>query len=403
MSEIVFINDNKLKNTTVVENSFITDFMPAAPELAVKAYLYGLMLLSNPAAGDIETALGVGESELRAAFTYWEAAGLVETIGESPLKIRYLNIRDRGTLTRSGEDARFGAFVAKIQQVLGTRVLTGSELSRIYDWVEVFGFEEEAAVAIVRNCLDRKGARTGVAYMDSVAKTLAGKGLFSYEQVTEYFADELLMRSGAGKLLSRWHIKRLPTEDELKLYSKWAHEWGFGEDAVSLACEHMTAAEKPSFAYLDSVLRSWHEQGNIDPESIREMRRKDDLAHELARQAFSRAGLKSKPSREQILKIAEWTDEKSMNPELVLYAADLSNGSPRPFANLNELLGDWYSQGVSSVSAAKERYEAGGVPAKSGGKRNRALNYMHGGMKYTEDELKKMGISLGEEFFEDDE
>ena len=404
MSGIVFLNDNKLKNTTVVENSFISEFMPAAPELAVKAYLFGLMLLSDPNAGDIEASLGCGEGDLRAAFAYWEAAGLVEVIGEEPLQVRYLNIRERCAAHSVRGDSHFGSFVDKLGQVLGTRVLSGAELSRMYDWIDIFGFEESTAVSIVRYCLDKKGAKTSVAYMDKVAKTLAGKGVFSNEAVTEYFADELLASTGAGKILSRWRLKRLPTDDELALYSKWVHEWGFDEAGISLACGQLTAAQKPSFAYLDSVLLSLREQGGVDPESIRELQRKDDLAHELARQAFARAGLKSKPSREQVLAIADWTGEKAMNPELVLYAADLSNGSYRPYSMMTELLKDWYSAGVSSLSAAKERYGSKGAPSSAGGKKpNRALKYMHGDMKFTDEELKKLGISLGEEFFEDNE
>ena len=37
---------------------------------------------------------------------------------------------------------------------------------------------------------------------------------------------------------------------------------------------------------------------------------------------------------------------------------------------------------------------------RSNSRRNRALNYMHSEHRYTEDDLRKMGISLGEEFYD---
>ena len=40
MSEVVFLKDTKLQEVTPVENIFISAFMPAAPELALKAYLF---------------------------------------------------------------------------------------------------------------------------------------------------------------------------------------------------------------------------------------------------------------------------------------------------------------------------------------------------------------------------
>ena len=404
MNDIVFFRERDLQQVTPVENAFITRYMPTAPELAVKAYLYGLMRLNCPLwddGGDICSVLGCTADELKAAFAYWEAAGLVRLISDEPLKVQYVCVKNAGSGASRELDGAYADFVRSLQSVLGTRVLSGSELTRIYDWLDVFGFEQGAAVAIVKHCLDTKGAKTGVAYMDAVAKTLVSKGILTLDGVNEYFADEALLSTGAAKILKRWNRRGLPTEDQIALYEKWTKGWGFDEESIALACEQMTSADKPSFKYLDSVLDAWRQNGYISKDSIRELGRQEDAIVELARRAFSRAGIKRSATREDRLYFRDWNIDKSMSAELILFAADLSRESSRPFAEMKRILGDWYEAGISSLPAAKEQYETAKADPKRK-KNTRALNYIHGG-KYTDDELKKLGISLGEEFYDNAE
>lgn len=401
---ILFIKEKQLQDITLVDNGFIRGFMPSAPELAVKAYLYGLMLLSSARAEeeDIAAALGCTEQELKEAFVYWERVGLIELLEGEILRVRYIRVSEASSQADVKRSAKYGDFVRRLQAVLGTRVLTGSELSKIYDWLDVFGFEQEAAIEIVRFSLDKKGAKTGVAYMDKVAKNLASKGAFDLVKVRECFTEEQIMESGAGRLVKRWHRRALPTEDEIALYEKWVKEWGFDEESISAACAEMTGGT-PSFKYLDGILSAWHSEGGTDIDSIRRMQKEEDTIAEIARQAFARAGLVSRPSAEQKLKIKDWLVARSVSPELILLAAELSRGDSRPFVRMNELIEDWYSQGISSVNAAKERTESATVYSRPNRKKNsRALNYIHGG-KYSEDDLKKLGISLGEEFYDDEQ
>ena len=406
MCDPIFLKDKKLLDSTNVENMFIAHFMPAAPELAVKAYLYGLMLVSGAETGDtdIASALGCCDTDIRAAFAYWQSAGLVEIISEEPLQICYRSVKEalsRGALDTSG--AVYGEFVRRIQEAAGTRIITGAELKKLYDWLDVYGFEQDAAVELFRCCLDLKGARTNVSYMDAVARTLAGKGALTADAVREHFAEETLLKSGAARILRSWNIRANPTEAQLALYEKWTKAWGFDEAAIDIALTKMTSAERMSFNYLDKILCEWHEKGAIDIDSARERLRQEDAMAELTRQVFVRAGLASKPASEQKLLIEDWNLNKHIDAEIILLAADLSKGATRQFVSVRKLVNEWYEHGISSASEAKAYYEAGknSAPAKRG-KPGRSMNYMHGEI-YSREDLKKMGITLGEEIYDHDE
>ncbi|MCR5809145.1 MAG: DnaD domain protein [Clostridiales bacterium] len=407
MSEILFLKDRDLLDKTPVDNIFITRFMPDAPELAVKAYLYGLMQTSCPGSGeeDICAALGCSETDLFAAFSYWEHAGLIEVIPGESLRIRYFNVKNAMTSGRADTSGTaYGDFIRRLQETLGTRMLTGSELSKIYDWLDVFGFEQAAALEIVRYCLDEKGAKTNVSYMDSVAKTLAGKGEFTLEQVRAHFEYEKKLKSGAVAIQRRWNKKGMPTEDEIALYEKWTVAWGFDEEAIFLACERMTAAERPTFAYLDGVLKRWHEDGAVDREKIDDLNKQEDMIAELARTALKRAGLKTSPDSEKRAAFREWVTEWNMSAELILLAADHAKEDAKPFRAMKGIVNAWHEAGISSPAAAEEHFKKNRASYSYSGKKsaNRALNYMTHGI-YTEEKLKELGISLGEEFYVDDE
>lgn len=404
MSKLVFLKDRELLETTPVDNVFITRFMPLAPELAVKAYIYGLMLLSGSGsqADDLSAALGCTDNDIRAAFAYWESVGLVKVLPGEPLQVQYLNIRNalaHGNIDT--RDSERGEFVRNLQSILGTRMITGSELSKFYDWLDVFGFEEAAAAEIVRHCLDRKGARTSVSYMDAVARTLAGKGCLTHEAVMRQFEIEDSAVSGAAAILRRWRQTRPLTEDEIAMYRKWTEEWGFDNEAIDAALTMATAAMKPSFKYLDGTFDDWRRNGTSGAEILKQ----EDAVFELARQAFSRAGLKSRPSSEQRREMRDWHIEKHMSAELILLAAELSAQDIHPYACMKRLINEWYSRGIASVSEANDYFESeqrGRRNTRSSSKNNRALNYIQG-EKYTKDDLKRLGISLGEELYDSDE
>ena len=74
MSVFSVTKEHDLFGSTVVSNAFITDHMPSAPDNAVKVYLYGLMLNSDPGsdAADMETALGLSPEHILDSFLYLE-------------------------------------------------------------------------------------------------------------------------------------------------------------------------------------------------------------------------------------------------------------------------------------------------------------------------------------------
>ncbi len=393
--QFLFNRESALFLNTPVENLFLMEYMPQAPEGYVKAYLYGLALCYCRAlpGEDIGPALNMSDGALAEAFLYWQAKGFVTVVSSSPLVVEYKNLEhahaegasDSALLTR-----RYGELLKSVQQTLNSRMLTGPELSRVYDWLEVFGFTEEAVLLLVRHCVTQKGERVSFKYIDAVARAWADEGALTAEAAGEYLAQYDELNGGARKLLKRWHNNRLPTEDELKLYRQWVNAWGFDEAAISAACAEMTGAAKPTFKYLNSILESWHTGGTLTAKDADARMRARAEVTELARLAFSRAGLKRAPTGDQIDQIERWRTAFQMDPELILFAADCAVNASSPFLKMRKLVTGWHEDRIATLAAAKEAVER--EARETGGKTPRALDFPQ--RKYSADDLKHIGINL---------
>lgn len=412
MAGTVIIKDNELFGSTQVDNRFIESYLADAPDGAIKVYLYALMLVSKAGGegSDIASALKMDENQINEAFLYWEKAGLVRiAYGENGnLAVRFLSIPgSRGNeedISSAIRTQRYSDLIAKLQNVIGTRNLSGSELSRIYDWIEVFRFEEDAAVEIVRHCLELKGARVHINYMDAAAKRLAADGMLTKDAVVESFRKETELSGGAASILKRWNITRRPTKDEILLYEKWTKDWGFTEDAINIALGDVVAVDRPNFKYFDAILSSYHESGSVSSDKMKEFIREQDMIAEIARQAFTRAGLKRKANANDRRQFEFWVREYHMDAELILFAAELSSKKGTPFAAMKQIITDWHERGIASFSAAKEdseRQEALRPRGFAQGKSTKnAFNYQQ--HNYTAEELKKLGIDTGEDVYNED-
>ena len=85
-----------LNNKVMIDTSFIMDFLPKAPDLAVKVYLMGLAKCGN---NDDDNTLQyfsnvfkVCEEDIISLFKYWEDQGLVQVLSTNPIEVRYLPI-----------------------------------------------------------------------------------------------------------------------------------------------------------------------------------------------------------------------------------------------------------------------------------------------------------------------
>ncbi|MBQ9832887.1 MAG: DnaD domain protein [Clostridia bacterium] len=405
MPQCVFSKSTAAMDITPVENLFLLEFMPNAPENYVKVYLFGLMQCYSALSDsdDMAIALGFDETLITEAFAYWQAKGLVDIISTIPLMVEYKSVRALVAKNSTEEARRSGKYaqlVAQLSAEMGTRMLSGAELSKIYDWIELFDMDEEAVVLLVRHCIERKGIKVSIKYMDAVAQSWAQARVLSKEAAIEYLAQYEEITSGAQRILKRWRSMRMPTEDELDLYRTWTMEWGFSDETIGMACAEMTGAQKPSFKYLNSILETFRQNGVFSGDGVSEFLKQRDAVIELSRMVFSRAGIKKTPTQRERDQIEVWTGTWCMPVELVLFAADSVKDTMPTFTALKKQVTLWHDRGISTVASAREDLKNPQQTAVSTyGTKKVPMSMNYHQKRYTSKDLKDMGI----EIFGDDE
>lgn len=376
---------------TPVQNLFIMEYMPKAPEGFAKVYLYGLMLCSCRGFEtlDLSGGLGISQEEALEAFLYWQEMGLVRVIESDPLNIEY---RMTAAAPARGSGRKYGSLIAALNKVCRPRVFAPQELSKIYDWIEIFGMDEATAVMLVRRCMDMKGAKVSIQYMDKAAKAWAEEGILTPDLAEQRILMETELSSGAKAIYQRWRKSGRPTEDEIELYRKWTEDWGMTHEEILAACPAMTAADKPTFAYLNGILETMRSGGGV-----REYLSAQNAAEEIARQMYIRAGIQGLPSRKEKDSVFTWLNSWHMEAETALYAAELSAGVSRPFAKAAKLMEAWHEKGITTLMAARDHQQSSLNKTEST-KAEKPSHFMnHDQRRYSAQALSSIGINLLEE------
>lgn len=171
----------------------------------------------------------------------------------------------------SGEE--FSNMVGETQRRLG-RMLSTEELKILLSIYRYLGLAPEVISILVNYCIQRARAR-GKARMPSIrtiekeAYRWADDGIDTMEEAAVYVQRQLQLQSRASRIREILQLgERRFTPGEEKLVLTWL-DWGFGENEIRLAyektCMNTGGLRWP---YLNSILKSWHEQGLTTLQSI---------------------------------------------------------------------------------------------------------------------------------------
>ena len=94
MPFLSFADNSAMYDATPLDNMFIIENLPTAPENFLKVYIYARMLCLHPEIGngeELERALGIDEATVENAMNYWERQGLVRRVADQPPEYVFLS------------------------------------------------------------------------------------------------------------------------------------------------------------------------------------------------------------------------------------------------------------------------------------------------------------------------
>jgi len=280
-----FIANNK----TEIDNIFINDYLPFAPEDCVKVYVYGLYLCTNGETLDNNLSafakhLNMTEDDVESAFYYWQEQGLVQVLSTRPIEIRYIPLKNIFNNTKLYKSEKYEAFNRTAQELFaGKREITKTEYAEYYDFLERYHMEQEALIMIMQYCIESKKTAVGWNYILTVAKNWANEGILTVEQTEEKLCAFEEKEAEIGQVLKALGLYRSSFLEERSLYKKWTDEWDFSLNVILYIAKNLKKNAKANFDKIDSLLSKYYDLKLFTVQDIENYQNKKDEIMSLAK------------------------------------------------------------------------------------------------------------------------
>lgn len=219
---------------TVVENSFILNYMSDAPEKTVLVYLLGKTMCeySGNSIELIADKLAMTSQDVIDAYRYWEEMNLVSIIPTDPPQIVYYSVNVSTSMLKKIKPNKYSKFSKGIQSILVGRMLTPNEFNEYYMFLENTLFQPEALLAVAQYCVDLKGNNVSYQYILTVANNLHKQGIATQEKVAESLASTVKYDNDLRAVYKALSIKGKIEHDHRQLMHKWLVDMGFTLDTI---------------------------------------------------------------------------------------------------------------------------------------------------------------------------
>lgn len=279
--------DRLSMGVTPVADTFIDTYMAAANGEYVKVYLYILRHQNKEdlSLEQIADALNHTEADVKRAINYWQKAGVLEQVQESPaesilieqnhtnwsMDIEVTPAVSKETaaaqvqsptysaeqVSRLNNDEEFSQLLYIAQKFLN-KAFTPRDCQVFAYLYDTLGMNIGLLEYLAEYCA--QNGHTSVRYLETVALSWHEKGirtaLEAQEYSTSYTKDAFAVMKAFGL------NSRKPAVPEQKLMEKWFKDYGFDRELVLEACSRtINAIHTPSFQYADSILTDWKKAG----------------------------------------------------------------------------------------------------------------------------------------------
>lgn len=286
-----------IKDRTSIDNAFIYDFLPYAPEMCVKIYLLGMARCANADAPDnnIENfarILNISEEDVLSAFLYWQELGLVQLIESNPAEVRYLPLSENVGNIKKYKIGKYNDFNLQMQEILNKRMLTPNEYSEYYTLIESYHMQPEALLMIAKYCADYKGGNVGHAYITTVAKNWINEGILTAAAAREKIDELGVLDESIKIVLQALKTKRHAQLEDRQMLNKWMQKMGFDLSVVVYAAKYFSVKkQRIDMAFLDGLMQKYYELKLFSIQEIEDYEQTKEQLYSVAKNIVKNLGL----------------------------------------------------------------------------------------------------------------
>ena len=388
---------------TIVENKFITKYLPEADGFAVKVYLYGLYLCENAqhefGVKSMAEVMNAPEEKIRQAFAFWEDYDLVQILSIEPFTVQYLPVRSavgKPKKIRYEQYADFNKELQRKMQAVG-KFISANEYLKYMHFLEETAMQPQALLLVAEYCINKQGEDVSPTYIFNKANGVDESDYALYIKWTETLGFDKTGILAAAKTLKKGsmtaldlaladlHEKGKTDAQEIESYlvhreslanltfrigrklgvkvqnpaayideyvEKW-YVYGFDESSlldIALLCMR---TEHNSFDMMDSVVKKLFENGTVSKEGVKGYLKEKNDELKLFSKIQELCGNLRK-SETNLSLIRTWRSW-NFSDEMIIEAAKRSALSGNPLPYMNKILSDWKNGEIFTPTALEGR------------------------------------------------
>ena len=343
---------------TVIDNKFITKYLPEADGFAVQVYLYGLFLCQNTdsefSVRSMAEVLKTTEDKIKEAYLFWEDYDLVEILSREPFTVQYLPVRSAVGKPKKAHYEQYADFNKELQRKMQKvgKFISAGDYIKYMRFLEENDMQPQAFLLVAEYCINKQGEAVSPSYIFNKAKKLIRGGFFTYEQVEKELSNYNVHE---GDLLAVYAAlglsQRNPDDTDYALYNKWTEKCGFGRDGVLAAAKRQKRGSMPS---LDFTLDELYEKGKTEAKEIENYLAERENLASLTFRLGRKLGVKIQNPATYIDEYTEkWYSygfEESSLLDIALYCLKTERGN---FECMHETVSTLFKNGVVSADGVK--------------------------------------------------
>lgn len=180
-----------------------------------------------------------------------------------------------------------------LAQAYTKKTLSSRDTQRLGYWYQLYSGSFEIIEYLLEYCVEL--GHPSFNYMEKVLLNWHENGYATVSEIKEHSKARNVI---TYRVMGAFGLKdRNPGAKEAEFIQKWYHTYGFSVEMIELACQKtLSAIQKPSFEYTDSILTAWHKNELTTPELVtafEQKRKQKDTSSAASRPAQSRVPKKT--------------------------------------------------------------------------------------------------------------
>lgn len=361
MSFCKFSPSYQTSNKTIVDNTFINEFLPKAPDMCVKIYLLGLSKCSSP--DDSENSLSyfaetlkICEDDVISLFKYWEDLGLVQVLSTNPIEIRYLPINSNTASIKKYKVDKYTDFNIQVQELFDKRMVMPNEFTEFYDLMERKHMEQSALLELIRYCVNYKGFNLSPNYVITVAKDWIREGVLTLDAVKAKIEELGIADDKMSLILSAMGSKRKVQLEDKELLTKWLSSYGFELNVIIFVIKNLkTKKRRLDVNVLDDYLSKYYEMRLMSIPEIENYEKEKENLYFIAITINKELGIFYEDLTKEIdTYIMSWLNMGYDAETLKTIANNCFLSSIKTLEGLNNIINKLYKLGIVNLKAYQQ-------------------------------------------------